>query len=66
MDPADAAREALRLLEGLLSRQAAVIGYNQVFQWVGVLFLAAVPAAWVLHREGRGKEAAPAADPEGA
>jgi DHA2 family multidrug resistance protein len=41
---------ALRMLDGTVSRQAAVLSYNRVFVLVSILFLFALPLVFLLKR----------------
>jgi DHA2 family multidrug resistance protein len=47
-DAATAARQALALLNGSVSRQAAVLAYNHVFALVAVLFAVSIPLVFLL------------------
>ncbi len=51
VEKGEAASKALAMLDGLVNRQAAVIGYNHVFIMVGFLFIACLPLV-VLLRSG--------------
>ena len=57
VDPMTAAQRALTLLDADVGRQAAVLAYNRVFVEVAILFAAALPLVWALHR-GAAHEAA--------
>ncbi len=54
LEPGEAAQRALAMLDGLVNRQAAVIGYNHVFLLVGFLFIACFPL--VVFLRGRDRE----------
>ena len=41
---------ALRLLDGMIARQAAVLSYNRVFVLVSILFVIALPLVLLLKR----------------
>jgi DHA2 family multidrug resistance protein len=48
MDPESARRGALQLMDGNVTRQAAILAYNHAFFLVAVLFLICVPMAFLL------------------
>jgi DHA2 family multidrug resistance protein len=56
-DPATAGRRALGILNLRVTRQANVLAYNHLFQLTTVLFLAALPLAFLLASR-RGAQAA--------
>jgi DHA2 family multidrug resistance protein len=49
-DAFTAKQQAMRILDGLLSRQAAVLAYNHVFVLVSVLFFIGFPLVFLLRR----------------
>jgi DHA2 family multidrug resistance protein len=49
-DAATARAMALRLLDGTIARQAAVLSYNRVFVLVSILFVIALPLVFLLKR----------------
>jgi DHA2 family multidrug resistance protein len=49
-DPATAHAQALRLLEGTIGRQAAVLAYDHVFALVSTLFVLGFPLVFLLRR----------------
>jgi DHA2 family multidrug resistance protein len=53
-DAVTAGRQALRLLDGQVARQAMMLAFEQAFRWAGLLFLASVPFVLLLD-EGRSK-----------
>ncbi len=56
-DPVSAKSMALRLIDGQLFRQAAILAYNHVFALIAVLFLVSVPLVLLLrHGEQAGDE----------
>jgi DHA2 family multidrug resistance protein len=49
-DPAGAARRALAMLDGYVTRQASVLAYNHVYQLITMAFLACLPLVLMLRR----------------
>jgi DHA2 family multidrug resistance protein len=49
-DVETARKMALRLLDGMIARQAAVLSYNRVFVLVSILFVIALPLVLLLKR----------------
>jgi DHA2 family multidrug resistance protein len=56
LDSATAAKRAYDLLDLRVTRQAAVLAYNHVFEMVTILFLASVPLVLLLRRAQRAGE----------
>jgi DHA2 family multidrug resistance protein len=57
-----AKQQAMRLLDGLISRQAAVLAYNHVFLLVSLLFFISLPLVLLLRRGERGADVEIAVD----
>jgi DHA2 family multidrug resistance protein len=49
-DAATARQQALKLLDGIVTRQATVLSYNRVFVLVSLLFIFALPLVFLLKR----------------
>ena len=60
-DAVTAQKEALRLMDGIITRQAAVLAYNHVFVLVSSLFFLGFPLVFLLRR-GTATEVAVHAD----
>jgi DHA2 family multidrug resistance protein len=60
-DACTAGQRALALLDGVVTRQAAVLAYNHIFQLSTVVFLVGLPLALLL-RGGAPQEAPPAGE----
>jgi DHA2 family multidrug resistance protein len=50
VDAATARQQALKLLDGIVTRQATVLSYNRVFVLVSLLFIIALPLVFLLKR----------------
>jgi MFS transporter, DHA2 family, multidrug resistance protein len=55
-DAATAKAEALRVLDLLIGRQAAVLAYNHVFVLVSALFVIGFPLVFLLRRGSPGSD----------
>jgi DHA2 family multidrug resistance protein len=62
LDPGDAQAGALRLLRGLVARQATVLGFERMFLMAGMAFLLILPLAIFLKAPPRLRGARPQAD----
>ncbi|HEX6041101.1 MAG TPA: hypothetical protein VFZ20_23815, partial [Longimicrobium sp.] len=51
-DAATAGRQALRMLDGQMVRQAAVLAYNHIFVLIAMLFVISVPLVLLLSAGG--------------
>jgi len=62
-DPVTAARRAVAIMNGQVTRQAVVLSYNHLFELATALFVVSIPLVWLLrgHRE-RGATVPVAAD----
>ena len=49
-DAATAAKQAYGAMFGLVQRQAAMVAYNTVFFWLGIMFIVMVPAIFLMKR----------------
>ena len=54
-DPAEASEGALKLLDGTLMRQAAMLSYNHIFLLVTCLFVLTIPLVFFIRRTGKVK-----------
>src|SRR5258708_21752165 len=54
--------QAMRVLDGLIARQASVLAYNHVFALVSVLFFVGLPLVLLLRGEKMGADAEIMAD----
>ncbi|HEX2693417.1 MAG TPA: DHA2 family efflux MFS transporter permease subunit [Gemmatimonadaceae bacterium] len=61
-DAVTAKAQALRMLDGLIGRQAAVLAYNHVFVLVSALFVIGFPLVFLLRRGSPGTEVEIAVD----
>jgi DHA2 family multidrug resistance protein len=59
--PGDAQSAALKMLNGLLSRQTSMLGYEYIFVWIGLLFVACLPLVFFLKTPPK-KDSAPPAE----
>jgi MFS transporter, DHA2 family, multidrug resistance protein len=60
IDPWNARLKALRLLEGMVSQQAAVLAFERIFFMIGLLFFACLPLVFLLKAAPRTSHAEPA------
>ncbi len=53
-DPATAARQAHQAVWGIVQKQAAILSYGEVFRFLALLLLLAVPLVFLLERPAHG------------
>ena len=52
-DPVTASQRAYAALFGLVSRQAAMVAFVQLFRFLGVMFILLLPLVLIMKRPGR-------------